>query len=144
MKKVTVAIAVAAMAVLSFSSCKKDDDNNGPTGRAAQVVGTWTPTFEGLDDNQNGIWEASEKTPATLAGTLKFESNGTGSVTLQGVPFGTLTWSLMNNDNDLRVIQTLTGFGTDTTYFNIVSLTANEAIVRDTTVTPFEYSQFSK
>lgn len=150
MKKATLAIAVAAMAVFSFSSCKKDDDNNnGLTGRSAQIVGTWKQTEYGSDINANGTWDASEKNPTTAANavTLVFNGNGTGTISqsLGGQSLsGTTTWSLINNENDIRIVVTAPIIGTETLTYNIVSFTSQNVIVRDTSTTPVDYESYTK
>jgi hypothetical protein len=142
MKKTTLAIAVATMAVFSFSSCKKDDDS---PSRSSMIIGTWKETENGEDTNNNGTWESSEKQSVASvdAVTLVFSGNGTGTINASGFT-GTTTWTLLNNDNDVHIVATLPIVGTQTFDFNIVSLTQQNVVVRDTSADPDTYESFTK
>ena len=149
MKKVTLAITLVTLAVFSFSSCKKDDDD-GLTGRSAQIVGSWRETEEGSDVNANGTWDASEKNAVNAADAAKFVFNSNGSGTVTDNQFGSpipinINWMLYNNENNIRIIATIPILNiTDTLYYNIVTMTNKEAIVKDTTASPVKYMTLTK
>ena len=147
MKKNIFAIAAVAVAILTISSCKKKDDTTA--SRHDMIVGTWKQTQEGSDDNSNGTWDASEHVDVAAADQLTavFNSNGTGtfSQNYMGTPIsGTTVWTLMNNDNDLRVIVTVPLLGVDTVSGSFSSFTGSQFDLKDASVTPADYMHFQK
>ena len=65
----SIAAALLAMAAVTFTSCKKDDDDNNTVTPAQtnqqKIVGTWLRTGDGVDNNGNGVLDASERTAPT-------------------------------------------------------------------------------
>ena len=55
-------IVVILGSMMLFAACKKDDEIPDAT-KSAKIIGTWEMTFTGLDVNNNGTLEESEKTP---------------------------------------------------------------------------------
>ncbi|MFN2456642.1 MAG: lipocalin family protein [Chitinophagaceae bacterium] len=92
-----LSILVILFALLSFVSCKKDDDEQS---RREMLLGTWHLDFEAYDDNSNGRLDASER-EASSGLTLQFNSNGTGTITESGIS-DSFTWEL-ENDNTLEI-----------------------------------------
>jgi hypothetical protein len=131
----TVAALAAVMTLSLMPSCKKDDDKNS---RSDMMVGTWKPTEEGDDTNKNGVWDTNEHGPIDssnqLGSSVTFNSGGNGTVNVAGSTAGLpFSWTLLNNDNDLRIITDFGPvFGKDTAVTNIVSLTGSELITKDT------------
>ncbi len=119
-KKICTGLVLAS--TLVFTSCDKEKDE--PT-RSELIVGTWTLSAYGQDDNMNGILESSEQDPIPAgAGLIEvFNSNGTGSVTTTPAGGGasttsSITWQLQSNDQQLAVTTTSTA----TTSIAIISL----------------------
>ena len=144
MKKFILSIAALSM-IVAVGCNKKDDDKSG---RQQMIVGTWNLSQFGNDANGNGALDGAEAMAAsdtTMGSQLIINSNGqaTQSVTLGGVPFGSVTgnWSLINNENWLRLVD-----GTDTMAFEIKSLSNNSLTFRDTTGAAMgaEYTVWSK
>jgi hypothetical protein len=150
MRKTIITITAAAFAVLSVSSCKKDDDNNITlTCKSALLVGNWKEVYDGYDDDGNNVWDSAEKNavPDSIAISLVMNSNGTGSSTqhIFGATFyATTVWSLVNNEQDIKLVATIPGTAPNTFYYNIVSLDSNEFVFRDTTQTPVQYGIFRR
>jgi hypothetical protein len=148
MKKSTLTLtALAALLTLSLlPSCKKDDDN-GSQSRSQTLVGTWKSAQDGEDDNNNGVWDASERSnvDSTDMTTFTFNSNGTGVVTPLAFPIPiSFNWNLQNNDNDLRIISSFGGSAPDTEVVNIVSLTSSEGVFKDASSKPVSFFSLKK
>ena len=139
-----LSIIGAALTIAALQSCKKDDDDKS---RSELLVGTWNGYQTGLDSNNNGTWELSERRnlPSTANGQSSFNADGTGRLkgdtTLAGVPS---TWVLSNNDNDLRIIATFPNMLSDTVDFRVVSLSASELILKLTSDSPSTYTSLIK
>lgn len=118
-------LAVFALGVLAFGSCKKDDDGKS---RHDMIVGTWSTYRVGSDDNANGMFDASEQDTVATGdmSTVTFNGDGSGSLVspLITLPF---TWNLGNNDNDITI--TVPSF--DTTTSRILSIDDNYATIID-------------
>jgi len=131
------AIAKTFAAALLFTgttvlfSCNKDDDDDMTRSRSELIVGTWNLVAYGVDQNNNGTLETSEQSAIPAGTGLReiFNADKTGSIitTTNNVPTGvSITWSLENNDNTLKV----TGPGTNTTA-TILTLTSSTLIGYD-------------
>lgn len=150
MKKLILGITIAAVAVFTFSSCKKKDNNDNikiPDTRASQLVGTWTQIFTGIDDDGNGTWDSSEKITINTASAKKIviRANGTSSFTIDPLGVGEGTWSLYNNDNYIKLVSTFRDINiTDTTKYRIFGLNTKDLIVRDSVSSPFIFEQYAK
>lgn len=126
-------LSIAALSVMFAVGCNKKDDDNGGGGRKDKLVGTWTLSEYGADANGNKVVDMGETTAASAAnisGTLKLESNGSGtlSVTLFGSPgTATGTWELTDNENTLRFMET-----DDTTNFHIAELSSSKLSLLNT------------
>jgi hypothetical protein len=145
MKKIfiPVALVAATMAISLFPSCKKKDSD---PSRAQLMVGTWKNTEEGDDANNNGNWDDSEHGSITAAdqSTFTFQSDGSGTVTDPSLPIAVpVNWSLLNNDQDLRVVVNYLGL-TDTLKGNIVSLDASQCTLKETSDSTAYFVKFQK
>lgn len=131
MKKhfIPVALIAALMAVTVLPSCKKKEDD--PT-RAQMLVGTWKLSQQGDDTNGDGVWQDSERqaVPADEMATTEFKSDGTGTLTVAlfpvPIPF---TWSLQNNDTELKGTTTFMG-QSETTVETIVSMSSTDLVTK--------------
>lgn len=146
MKKVlTLSVACLASLALFTTSCKKSDDTKS---RKDLLVGSWSYTQTGDDNNNNGVLDDNEKqaVTGTDTSTTVFNSNGSGYITgnLSGsnitIP---LQWNLQNNDNYLRLIYSFLGT-TDTSVVEIKTLDASNLVIRDTSTSPANFSVFVK
>lgn len=148
MKKLFVpaALVAALLSATVLPSCKKSDD--GGQSRAAMLVGDWNAYQTGVDSNNNGTWDANERTDVSITGdegTLTLKSDGTGSANSNfgGTPVSLpVKWSLQNGDKDLRMI--ITFMGDDTTLLNIVTLTSSDMELRNMDDQPVSYTSFKK
>lgn len=145
MKKLLIpAAAIFALGAL-MTSCKKED---GGKSRHDMIVGKWVNYQHGVDSNKNGTWDAAEMVTDTGSNIVpsEFKADGTGSATANfmgtkfPVPF---TWNLQNSDNDIRIIATVLT-GTDTSIATILTLTDNNMVIKDASVTPIEFTSFNK
>ncbi len=148
-----VAVIAAMLSVSILPSCKKSD--NSTPSRSAMIVGNWKAYQQGTDANGNGTWDADEHTDIvgiSMSGitvklgtiTLKDDKSGSATATILGSPTTMpLTWSLLNNDNDLQVIVT-TMAGPYTLSGTIVSLNESELILRQTSTGAATYMSFIK
>jgi hypothetical protein len=78
MKQLTI---LSLFSILVLFSCKKSDTNT-PT---ATIVGTWTLSELGTDNNNNNVLDAGETAPASgagITGTVTFNSNNTYTETV--------------------------------------------------------------
>ncbi len=82
MRKIAFVLTIALMGSILATSCKKDD-NNKPVDTNKSVVGKWKTTLQGVDANNNKIWDQNEKKPVPAAEVLTFDlkSDGTMIVT---------------------------------------------------------------
>ncbi|MBS1616207.1 MAG: hypothetical protein JST06_08845 [Bacteroidetes bacterium] len=148
-----LAFSVAIFSICFFPSCKKSD--NSTPSRSAQIVGNWKAYQQGTDANGNGVWDADEHTDIvgiSMSGitvklgtiTLKDDKSGTATATILGNPTTMpLTWSLLNNDNDLQVIVT-TLAGPYTLSGTIISLNETELILRQSSTGAVSFMSFIK
>lgn len=145
MKKLLIpAAAIFALGAL-MTSCKKED---GGKSRHDMIVGKWVNYQHGEDTNNNGVWDAAEMITDTGSNIVPFDfkADGSGSATANfmgtTLPI-TFTWNLQNGDNDLRVITTFMN-NTDTSIATILTLTDNNMVIKDASVTPIEFTSFNK
>ncbi len=121
----------------TFVSCKKDKDPE--KSRKELITGAWTVSGVGEDANSNGTLEESEYDPlfkqlssANVPVKQTFNADGNGNlsfvVPLLGGDTLNFTWSLVDNDQTLRVMQEGDSTATDAT---ITTLEQNK----------FEYSE---
>jgi hypothetical protein len=96
----------------TFVSCKKDKDPE--KSRKDLITGTWTVSGLGKDANNNGSLEESEYDPTFkqlaafgVSPKQTFMADGTGNITatipLLGDTTVRFTWSLVDNDETIRI-----------------------------------------
>jgi|GEM_PF-2396159 len=101
------AMLAAFVFIAMLGSCKKSSDK---LTRTEMMVGTWNLNAYGVDDNNNGILEASEydAIPAGAAMEQTYRSDGTGVFMTQGpanLPvYSNVNWLLTDNEQNLRVV----------------------------------------
>lgn len=144
MKRITLLALGAFLAGLG--SCKKDDNNTTtPTpARKDLIVGNWTLSQLGADNNSNNSADLGETAPVGtmgFSGTMSFSSNMTGSYNLNLIDTstGSFSWYLTNNDNSL--IQVEAG---DTTRLEILELSSSKATFLQKDVSPSIITIFTK
>ena len=133
------ALLIAALSA-TFVSCKKDDNStSNNASRKDMVVGNWNFTGIGTDDNNNNALDVAEydSTFTGLISKVNFNADGSGkAVTAFGdQPF---TWSIQNNDTEIRTIETDNGTS-DTTVTVITTLTQSrfESYIKGSTPKDF-------
>ena len=126
----TIVVTGLLFTATLLNSCKKDEDDS--PSRSELIVGTWNVNAYGTDANMNGTLEATEygTIPAGAAMVQTYRRDGTGVIITQpttGSPVSTnITWSLTNNDQNLRVATDST-----TTNATISKLTEHELMGYD-------------
>ena len=116
--------------MLLTAGCKKDD----PPSRSQLIVGTWQPSFEADDANQNRVLDAGERTPVTDSTVVslkyEFKAGGSGSASLGNtslsVPF---SWALYDGDQKLVMTVTTPLVGTSSDTSKIHTLNGSELIL---------------
>lgn len=127
-----------------LSSCYKEKEEF-PT-RSAMIVGSWRTTGGGNDKNMNGVWDLNEQNnlDSSDLSFFTFNADGTGTANATYATISReLRWSLLNADNDLRILKQF-GADMDTTMYNIVRFTKTELVLRDTFQAPTAYLAFRK
>jgi hypothetical protein len=133
------------MAVLCFllivMSCSKANDSSNNNGT---IVGAWSLSEFGIDNNSNDIIDAGEtKTAAQIGayGSLTLNSNNTYSTMIfDGAnPYSESgTYDFLNG-----VIRTTTGRGTFNDY-KVLTLTNNRLVIKQTTSSPANWIIYTK
>jgi hypothetical protein len=137
MKLLRMCAAMLTVSVLLFSCGKKDKVSAG-------IVGTWTLSEYGADNNNNNIAEANELESVSsvgVSGTVTFNSNNTfTAVTNFGGASQTETGTYTYSNNTLTT--TTNGGSPDVLIVN--TLTNNKLIIKDDSSTPADWTVLTK
>lgn len=118
-------IALMVMCLVVVAACKKKEDDSPQ----AKLTGKWKMVAFADDANGNGVADVGEKIdwPDSLAGYVVFNANGTGETyDFFGGGSNAITWSLINNNTDLKVGDT-SGYG----IIHIESLTKTDVVFKE-------------
>ncbi len=124
---------VLLLAALVLASCKKKTDDSP----RAKLTGKWKVIETADDFNNNSVMDPSEiqLIPDSFAFYVTFSADGTANIsqTISGLTqTATFTWELINNNADLKTIQTSgSTVGYESTA-HIESLSGSDLIVKST------------
>ena len=132
MKIISTFLLGFGVAVIAFTSCKKQDDPPAKSSLSSYIQGTWKATFRATDDNANGVMDASEKVvdSADLGNTFTFNPNSTFVIKQTGVTVGEEIWTLTNNNTYLKLMDTAAGGVPE--FLHIDFLSSSAMTLRDT------------
>lgn len=116
-------ILAALTSIVLLPSCKKSD--NGP--RKNTLVGSWLTVRAAIDNNGNGVPDANEaiSVDTSAMAVYKFNANATITINNYSNPSsGSFNgnWTLEDNDEDIKVVQTDQGSAGTSIRYHIVSL----------------------
>lgn len=132
MKKIMTAIYLIFSSFLLLSSCKKD-----ATIKPISIVGKWTLTESGSDNNQNGILDAGET--SVISGyveTLDLKADRSVEIIYKSVnTTDTLSGTYVYENNTLRV----SAIGLADEVNDVLSLTTDKLIIRSNSSSPSSF-----
>ena len=135
-KSLNLIIALTIVFISTFVSCKKSSSSGSVQNN---LLGTWKATSWAADTNHNGKLDPNEKMDITTSpnwniDSITFRADGTCvQVGANGLDAHAYTWTLYNNNTDIKFVFTETGpiYG-QISYSNINSLTSTNLIFQDT------------
>ena len=135
MKQSSFSISIAAILLLSFTACKKENSPAIPSHNRELLIGTWNLVQFGNDSNRNQMLDGAEadtnidKAVQTL--TFKTDSTAEEITDFHGFTgFSFSRWQLYNNGQSLQFI----GTAADTTHKTILILDSLHLTLYDSEV----------
>lgn len=142
----TLTLLVASSAII-FSCSKYKSNQYAVTdeNKKNQLRGKWLEEQYAVDSNNNNNLDEAEMRYRSDAYNLAltFNVDGSGGYFVHNAPLDTtyaMTWSLQNNDKDIRIILS----SGDTTILNIRGLTDLTLTVSDSKTTPKTWIIYKK
>lgn len=142
------------LTLLFFTACdnkKKEQPTPEPTTWDL-LIGTWSITHTGDDENKNNNIEESEKEPLDNTETIEFtfRKDGTMINKYEDKDFpeynsiDTLKWKLTNNNSEMLLIDDSDPNMMDSSYIIIHSFNATNMILRDKEYADADWAFFVK
>ena len=147
-KILSITAALLAMAAVTFTSCKDDDDNVTPAQTTSEklIDGRWQTKWYADDTSGNNMLEENEKEFINVAAdgfsSIDFMAGGMrvdSSYSMGTASKDTSTWQLLD-DNKIRFVYESGASDTEL----ITTLDGSNLVLRSLTYTPYYWTGYSK